>query len=285
MKQEDPKPILAFLYDFDKTLCTKDMQEYTFFPQLDITPKAFWEEANRLSSEYKMDSVLAYMYMMIKKMRASSKELLFTRNEIQALGKAVEFFPGVESFFKRMNAFANKQGVVLEHYIISAGLREIIEGSAIAGEFREIFASEFHYDRYGAPDWPLMTVNYTGKTQYLFRINKGVLDVSDDHSLNNFTPKNERRIPFENMVFFGDGMTDVPIMKLVKEYGGRSIAVYRKESYKKVKQLLAQNRVNYLMEADYSEASDLEKLSKDLIKRMAINAHLREFERAQRESI
>lgn len=277
-KVSTPKPIVALLYDFDKTLCTKDMQEYTFMPQLGLTPEDFWAEANALSTHDKMDSVLAYMYLMIKKMRASSTELRFTRSDISALGNAVEFFPGVESWFERMNKYGARQGVEVEHYIISAGLREIIEGSKIAANFKEIYGSEFHYDRYGAPDWPLLTVNYTGKTQYLFRINKGVLDVSDNESLNAFTPKEARRIPFENMAYFGDGMTDVPCMKLVKEYGGVSIAIYTQESYEKVKQLLTQNRVNYLMEADYREGGELERLSKDLIKRMAIDSHLRALE-------
>lgn len=285
-KVEHPqKPTVAFLYDFDKTLSTKDMQEYTFLPQLGITPKEFWAEANAMSSHDKMDTILAYMYLMIKKMRASSKELRFTRDEIRALGHAIEFFPGVESWFKRISNYGSRQGVDVEHYIISAGLREIIEGSKIASNFKEIFASEFHYDRYGAPDWPLLTVNYTGKTQYLFRINKGVLDVSDHRSLNSYTPEENRRIPFSNMAFFGDGLTDVPVMKLVKEYGGTSIAIYTKESYKQVKQLLAQNRVNYLMEADYSEGGELERLAKDLIKRMAIDSHLTELEREQLSSV
>ncbi len=279
------KPIVALLYDFDKTLCTKDMQEYTFMPQLGLTPKDFWAEANALSTHEKMDSVLAYMYLMIKKMRASSSDLRFTRNEIRALGNAVEFFPGVESWFKRMNNYGARHGVEVEHYIISAGLREIIEGSKIAANFKEIYGSEFHYDRYGAPDWPLLTVNYTGKTQYLFRINKGVLDVSDTESLNAFTPKEARRIPFSNMAYFGDGMTDVPCMKLVKEYGGVSVAIYTQESYKKVKQLLAQNRVNYLMEADYREGGELERLTKDLINRMAVDSHLRALEREQAMSV
>ncbi len=277
----DAQPIIGLLYDFDKTLATKDMQEYTFLPQLGLMPKEFWAEANALSHGEKMDSVLAYMYLMIKKMRASSAEFRFTRDDIRALGHAVEFFPGVETWFKRLSNYGAKLGVKVEHYIISAGLREIIEGSKIAENFKEIFASEFHYDRYGAPDWPLMTVNYTGKTQYLFRINKGVLDVSDDQSLNAYTPAEARRIPFSNMAFFGDGMTDVPVMKLVKEYGGVSVAIYTKESYKKVKKLLAQNRVNYLMEADYSEGSALEQLAKDFIKKMAIDSHLRALEREQ----
>lgn len=278
---EKERPVVALLYDFDKTLCTKDMQEYTFFPQLGLSPQDFWDEANALSTEDKMDSVLAYMYLMINKMNAAPKEQRFTRADIKRLGRAVEFFPGVESWFKRMNAYAAKQEVLLEHYIISAGLREIIEGSRIAEFFTEIFASEFHYDRYGAPDWPLLTVNYTGKTQYLFRINKGVLDVSDDRSLNAFTPKDARRVPFTNMVYYGDGMTDVPCMKLVKEYGGVSVAIYTEESRAKVQELLLQNRVNFLMAADYTEGSELEKLTRRLIKRMGVDSRLRRQEREQ----
>ena len=274
---------VALLYDFDKTLCTKDMQEYTFLPQLGLDARHFWDETERYTHEEGMDPVLAYMYLMLRKMRASGEEFSFRREDIRELGRAVEFFPGVRDWFGRMRRYGEREGVHVEHYIISSGLKEIIEGSAIAREFRAIFASEFHYDRYGAPDWPLMAVNYTGKTQYLFRINKGVLDISDNDSLNRYQPENERRIPFRNMIYIGDGMTDVPCMKLVRSYGGTSIAVYTEQSYPHVRELLKQERVNVLVPADYREGKTLDKLLFRLIRRMADTDKLLRMEAEQRE--
>lgn len=274
-------PILALLYDFDKTLCTDDMQTYTFLPQLGLEAKPFWDEANAYTAQEGMDSVLAYMYTMLRKMRADTHDFTFKREDLCELGRDVQFFKGVETWFDRVNAFGAELGVEIQHYIISSGLREIIEGSKIAPYFKAIFASEFHYDRYGAPDWPLMAVNYTGKTQYLFRINKGILDISEDRALNSYMPEGKRPVPFRNMIYLGDGLTDVPCMKLVKEYGGVSIAVYTAESHAKIEALLKQKRVSYLFEADYSEGSALEQQVFQVLKKMALTDQLKREEERQ----
>jgi 2-hydroxy-3-keto-5-methylthiopentenyl-1-phosphate phosphatase len=247
----DSRPIVALIYDFDKTLCTKDMQEYSFIPKVNMDAKDFWKESNALAEEKKMDRVLAYMYLMLERAQATRQRIW--REDFVALGKDLEFFPGVEEWFSRIQQFGNEMELDVEHYIISSGLREIIEGSSIFKYFREVFACEFLYDQNHVACWPKNAINYTTKTQFLFRINKGVLDISNDIDLNKYTPEDERRVPFRNMIYIGDGMTDVPCMKLVKVNGGCSIAVYQQGERQNVEELLKHKRVDFLASADYSE--------------------------------
>ena len=261
------RPVIALMYDFDKTLCTKDMQEYTFIPNVGLTPEEFWAEAGELSAGKKMDPVLAYMYLMREKAHAA--KIPVKREAFVRLGRDLEFFPGVESWFERINRFGKELGVTTEHYIISSGLREIIEGSSIYGAFRDVFACEFLYDENDTVCWPKNAVNYTTKTQFLFRINKGVLDIDNDADLNRYTPEDDRRVPFRSMIYIGDGLTDVPCMKLVKVNGGYSVAVYPEGKRDRVKELLAGDRVNLIEPADYSEGSGLELAVKDMMRKMA----------------
>lgn len=279
------KPIFALMYDFDKTLSPRNMQEYAFISDIGMTPEAFWAECDKTMYENHMDQILAYMYVMFKKARG---KFLFTRDTLRSLGKGVELFGGVESWFDRVNAYAEKHGMKAEHYIISSGLKEIIEGTAIADKFERIYAAEYCYDEDGVPCWPAMAVNYTSKTQFLYRINKGVLDVTENDLLNEFMPEEKRRVPFRNMVYIGDGLTDVPCMKLVRANGGHSIAVYRDEKDSGNK-LLLKGRVDYLLKADYTEGSDMEKTVFALIdlaeaanRTMAM--HIRSVEQAQKEN-
>ena len=194
--------------------------------------------------------------------------------EAVKLGRDLEFFPGVTEWFDRIRRFGDELGVTVEHYIISSGLREIIEGSEIADAFREVFACEFLYDENEVACWPKNAVNYTTKTQFLFRINKGVLDISNDVDLNTYTPEDERRVPFRNMIYIGDGLTDVPCMKLVKVNGGYSIAVYGDETLPKVRPLLADNRVNFIEPADYREGSELDSTVKNILRKMLLTDSL-----------
>ena len=271
-------PVVALMYDFDKTLCTKDMQEYTFIPSLEESAAVFWKETGELARKEKMDSILTYMYLMIRKSR--DRHLSITRDVFVNAGRDIRLFPGVDTWFKRINAFGKKQGLEIEHYIISSGLKEIIEGCPVSREFKEIYACEFHYDENGTADWPKMAVNYTNKTQFLFRINKGILDVSNDGDLNAFVPEDERRIPFRNMIYIGDGMTDVPCMKLVKVNGGKSIAVYQKNDRSIVNRLLTDMRVDYIARADYRNGSDLEqKIRKIIVKISAVDELVSEHEK------
>lgn len=277
------KPVIALMYDFDKTLCTKDMQEYTFIPNVGMTPKEFWSEAGSLAQGKKMDGILAYMYVMLEKARAAHVPI--RREDFVKMGKDLKFFPGVETWFARINQFGSDHGVTIEHYIISSGLREIIEGSSIYHAFREVFACEFLYNENNVACWPKNAVNYTTKTQFLFRINKGVLDLSKDEELNKFTPEDDRRIPFRNMVYIGDGLTDVPCMKLVKVNGGCAIAVYQNRKKDKVTDLLLHNRVDYLELADYSEGSKLEQTVQNVICQMAMKDSLVQYSKAQKKAI
>ena len=257
---------IAIMYDFDKTLCTKDMQEYSFIPKVNMSVCDFWGNATKLAKENKMDRILAYMYLMIKEAR--HEEISIKREDFVELGKDLEFYEGVESWFKRIDEYSKENNVIVEHYIISSGLKEIIEGSSINNNFKDVFACEFFYDGSGVACWPKNVVNYTTKTQFLFRVNKGVLDLSNDDDLNKYTADNEREIPFRNMIYIGDGLTDVPCMKLVKVNGGISIAVYNKRRNRIVKDLINDNRVNFIEKADYKENSELECLVKDIIVNM-----------------
>ncbi len=248
------KPIAAIMYDFDKTLSTKDMQEYAFIPGIGMTAESFWDECNRLTKENNMDQILSYMYVMLTEARGKK---LLNRQEFNKLGESVELFDGVLTWFDRVNEYAESIGVAVEHYIISSGIKEIIEGTLIAKYFKEIYAAEFLYDEQNVPVWPAMAVNYTSKTQFLFRINKGVLDVTEHRELNEYTPEEERRSPFSNMIYIGDGFTDVPCMKLVKLNGGHSVAVYSSDD-DSARKIMNQGRVDYLAKADYSPGSKIE---------------------------
>ena len=277
------KPIIAFLYDFDKTLCTTDMEDYAFIPSLGMTPREFWALANGFGHANRMDGILAYMYTMIQE--SEKRDLPFTRESLREMGRDIVLFPGVEGWFRRINAFGEEQGVQVEHYVISSGLREIIEGSAISGEFKEIYASEFYYDGEGRPVWPKLTVNFTAKTQFVYRINKGVLDVSDDKTLNDSMPDDSKRVPFTNMIYIGDGLSDVPCMKMMRAYGGQAIAVYQASNRVGVEDLLAKGRVDFIFKADYSEGTALDLTVKNIIRKMAISDQLWEENAQQLRSI
>lgn len=260
------RPVAALIYDFDKTLCTKDMQEYGFIPSLGMKAEDFWREVNDLTDREQMDNILAYMYLMVEKSRERGR--LVTRETFRQQGNDVEFFPGVMSWFERINRFGEEMDIEIQHYIVSSGIREIIEGTPIAGAFRKIYACEFMYDEKGIIRWPKFAVNYTAKTQFLFRINKGVLDIDSQSArrLNQFTPENERPVPFANMIYIGDGLTDVPCMKLVKSHGGQSIAVYdSSQGDALARSLMRDNRVNFIAPADYKAGQPLEKIVQAVI--------------------
>ncbi len=276
------KPIIAIMYDFDKTLCTKDMQNYRFIPSLGIEVGEFWDYTNYVQTTEKMDSVLAYMYAAVK--ISKEKNIPIKRSGLEENGKSIEFFPGVVEWFKRINEFGKANNVEIEHYVISSGMKEIIDGTIISSEFKNIFACEYLYDDEGNAVWPKTAVNYTNKTQFVYRINKGVLDISNDTDLNRSMPDDSKRIPFENMIYIGDGLSDVPCMKMMKSYGGKAIAVYQQLD-EKVKELLRKDRVDFIYPADYSENSGLDKTVKDIIVKMSISDKLNQEYTAQLKSI
>ena len=256
------RPIVALIYDFDKTLCTKDMQEYAFIPSLGMDSVTFCKEVNDFASKNQMDPILAYMFMMTKMARG---KVLLTKNVLREQGKTVELLPGIPEWFSKIREFGETEGVRIEHYIVSSGLTQIILGTGLADEFSGIYASEFLYDENGVPIWPGLALNYTSKTQFIFRINKGIRDITEAKALNSFTPQSERRIPYRNMIYIGDGLTDVPCMKLVKLNGGRSIGVYQGDDDSQVCDLIRHDRVNYITRADYRFDQELASIVKKLI--------------------
>ncbi len=275
-------PIAALIYDFDKTLSPKDMQEYSFLPGIGMKPEDFWGECRDVQLESGMDSVHAYMLMMKRRSRGTN---LLTRRSLEGLGREVEFFPGVETWFERINKIGLKAGVRVEHYIISSGLREIIEGSRIAGAFKAVFAASFVYGEDGLAEWPATAVTYTEKTQHLFRINKGILDITNDRDLNGFTPEYKRRVPFANMIYVGDGLTDVPCMKMTKMKGGTSIAVHAEGKSELCDNMILQGRCDYAVLADYTEGSEIEEVVTRLLYKISANSeclklHEKQIERA-----
>lgn len=266
------KIILAICYDFDKTLSPDDMQSQGFIQALGYDVQEFWKESNELAERNEMDSNLAYMYMMSVK---SKGKVPFTRETLMNAGKGIGFFPGVLSWFDRINAYGREHDVEVQHFIISSGLKEMVEGSAIGDKFRKIYASSFYYDKNGVAVWPSQVVNYTGKTQFLFRIEKGALDVND-RNVNEPLDEEYYAVPFRNMVYIGDSDTDIPCMKLVNSKGGHSIGVFdpKTQDKSKVFKMLEDERIRYYVPADYREGSALDILVKDIIVRTEANEKL-----------
>ena len=270
---------IGILYDFDKTLCTTDMQEYDFIKNLGMTSDAFWGEAAAITAGHEVEKILAYMFVMIKKCK--EKGIPLTEEYLRSCGQHVELFNGVLTWFDRINEYGRSQGVEIEHYIISSGTYEIIQGTPIAKYFKRIYACRYMYDENGEALWPALAINYTLKTQYIYRISKGTLDVTDDYNLNRVQDESLRRIAYHNMIYIGDGLTDIPCMKLVKERGGKSIAVYPAGNREHVKPLVEDARINYVCMADYSPDSPLERIVKLMIEKMAILEKLNKQEKEQ----
>lgn len=269
------KPIVAIMYDFDKTLSTTDMQNYGFIPALGMTPNQFWGATGEFSKKTGCERILSYMYMMIALSREKGVDL--SRKALNKMGSGIQYFPGVERWFNRINSYGAKKGVKVEHYLISSGTKEIIEGCSIYKQFKEVYGCEFLFDEKTLqPIWPKLAVNYTQKTQYFFRISKGALDVTDDAKVN--TKGVDHRVPYSNMIYMGDGMTDVPCMQLVKDNGGKSIAIFAKGNKDTIRTLLRGGRVNYACLADYTDGSHLDKIVKAVIDNVATNAVLRDQE-------
>ena len=265
----------AICYDFDGTLAPGNMQERDFIPAIGMKTSQFWNEVKDLSSEHEADNILIYMWLMLRK--ANAKEVQVRKKDFESYGKNLQLFPGVVDWFKKINIYGSESGVKIHHYIISSGIREMIAGSPISKHFTRIYASSYVYDHHGIAIWPALALNYTTKTQYLFRINKGSLDVFDHSIINDFVPHESRPMPFKHMVYIGDGETDVPCFRLVKDQGGHSISVYKPSAPKakaKAEKLLKEGRVNFLAPADYSEGKKVDQIVKALIDKVAADRHL-----------
>ena len=232
-KTKGSLPVLAICYDFDKTLTPDDMQAQGYIQSVGYDVRRFWEETDELAHAHGMDANLAYMYKMVIEAEGN---LVLNRKALMEYGSRVKVFPGVDRWFERIRAYGKENGVIVEHYIISSGLQEMIEGTEMArnGAFDRIYASSFYFNERGLAKWPAQVVNYTNKTQFLFRIEKGTLDVNDP-GVNDYYPPDQIRVPFRNMVYIGDSDTDIPCMKLVNVNGGHSIGVYNPETGRKEK--------------------------------------------------
>ena len=262
------RPKMAICYDFDRTLSPDDMQTFTLIPSFGVDKGEFWHESDMLAVENLMDNNLAWMYELIKYSKFKGKSL--RREYFKEIGRDVQLYNGVLSWFENVNAYAAERGIDVEHYIISSGLKEIIEGSAIAPYITRVYASSYLYSADGIAEWPAQAVNYTTKTQFIFRIAKGYLEEYDAR-VNDSMPHSERNVDYENIVYIGDSATDIPCMTLVKQKGGYSIGVYDPvtNNKKKVYQLFADGRLNFYAPADYSEDSAIFSYMKNVIDEIA----------------
>ena len=283
-KHKEERPVIAICYDFDKTLSPTDMQAQGFIQSVGCDVNEFWTESNTLGEKNDMDQNLAYMLTMKQK---SEGKVLFTKQQLAEYGSKVDLFKGVDTWFKRIKRYGEEQGVIVEHYIISSGLKEMIEGTKVADDFEKIYATSFYYNDNGVAVWPAQVVNYTNKTQFLFRIEKGVLDINDPGVNDSFDPS-EIRVPFRNMIYIGDSDTDIPCMKLITVNGGYSVAVYDPETKDKNKayKMMREKRIKFFASADYSEGTELDEIVKAIIDRTCANEKLENlFYKQQKEQI
>ncbi len=264
----------AIIYDFDGTLARGNLQERSFIPDIGMSKEDFWRHVKANKKEYDADEILVYMHLMLEK--ATDTGIALSKDALRKHGHDAPLFPGLAGkvWFERMNQFAADHGIALEHYIISSGIEEMIMGCPIADAFHHIFASKFIYQN-GNAAWPGVAINYTTKTQYLFRINKGILNHWDNDAINAYVPERERPIPFERMIFVGDGDTDIPTMKMLTYKGGYSIAVYDpapgKRDITKIHKLISEGRVDFVAPADFEDKSQLDIIIRGILGRIELS--------------
>ena len=277
------RPTVALIYDFDGTLSPGNMQEFGFIQAIGQTPDEFWSKSNAAPEGQEVSSILSYMKLMIDEAR--KKGISLTRDSFVSFGKDIALYKGVKEWFSLINDYGRRHGVNVEHYINSSGQTELIEGTSIAKEFKKIFACSFWYDGDGVAVWPAVAVDYTGKTQFLFKIAKGIMDISDNTKVNESQKEDDKPIPFSHMIYLGDGTTDVPCMKIVKMFGGNSIAVYSPENgrqYETARKLLKQNRVNFICEADYRVGGPMYEVVTTIIDKIKAESDFHALQRKNR---
>ena len=276
--------IVALVYDFDGTLSPGNMQEFGFIQAIGKTPEEFWKMSDEIAKGQDASNILAYMKLMFDEAKKAGIKL--RKDDFRRFGERIELFNGVREWFRLINEYGKSKGVRIEHYINSSGLAEMIEGSPIAKEFKRIFACSFLYNDNGEAEWPGVAVDYTAKTQFLFKINKGILSIRDNKRVNESQLEENKRIPFPSMIYFGDGETDVPCMKIVKMFGGNSIAVYNPKAERKkniARKLLRQKRVNFICPADYSRDGMMYRIVCAIIDKIKAEFELRKLEDQPRE--
>jgi phosphoserine phosphatase len=258
MAQRFFQSTIAVVYDFDGTLSPQPMQEYTVLPKIGIEPREFWARVNRDARETESDMMLVYMRHILEELEKGRIDV--KRDDFAAMASRIKYFPGVATWFTRMNRYVRSKSagkVKIQHYLVSAGQKEILDGVSIRKHFKRIYASEYHFNHHGVATFPKLLVTDTMKTQFLFRINKGREGVSE--SINEHMPESERPIPFQNIIYVGDGMTDVPSMALTKKSGGHTVAVYHPGGRGRdvCVKLLNAGRADFIAAADYRVGSKL----------------------------
>lgn len=274
---------IAIAYDFDGTLAPGNMQEHSFIPKLGIDKAQFWSDVKAQAKKHDMNEILTYMQLMLK--RADEKEIQITKKAFLDHGKEITFFAGVEDYFDEINAYARTKGIEIDHYIISSGLRDILKGTKICKHFKVAFASAYKFNVNDVAEWPALAIDYTSKTQFLFRINKGIVNAWDNSEINKYYEEEDRPMPFSRMIYLGDGETDVPAMKTVTDQGGTSIAVYNpnqktkagKNAKKICQDLIAQKRATYIAPADYTDGSSLYRIIQLTIDKIAAETELKAY--------
>ncbi|MDI1484716.1 HAD family hydrolase [Polyangium sp. y55x31] len=274
MVQEKPLLRTALVYDFDGTLAPGNIQEHSLIPNhLGLRPADFWQLVHEVKKAEDADEVLVYLRLLLVK--AAERSVKLTRAILQEHGAKTPLFQGVASWFARIDEHAAQRGLRLEHYVISSGNEEMIAGTSIHHVFRQVFASRYFYDDQGNAVWPAVAINYTTKTQYLFRINKGVDNNWNNEAVNRWQPMAERPVPFSRIIYLGDGDTDIPSMKMVRHQGGHSVAVFDPERWAKGElqgkayNLIAEDRAHFVVPADYREGSQLDITIKGILGRIA----------------
>lgn len=257
---------IALLYDFDYTLAHGFMQQFGLMQDLGFDDVMdFFQSCEKVSLDTQMDMCLSSMCGIVELAKSQGKNV--TKEYLRNFGKDIAYYKGVTEWFDKINAIGRSFGYEIEHYIISSGIKEIIEGSQIAKHFTRIYANFFAYKN-GIAFWPSQVVNYTSKTQYIFRVRKGALDDLASLDAINAKMKDEDVLPFKNIIYIGDSQTDIPSFKVIKNSGGMSICVFDKNSENSKNTALkcfVEGRCNYYTEADYSEGSDLYNLISNYI--------------------
>lgn len=258
---------VALVYDFDGTLAPGNMQEFGFVQAIGKDPNEFWNRTHEMAVCNDASTILCYMYLMLQEAKVNGISL--KRENFKKFGSMIKLYKGVEEWFSLINQYGKSKGLNIKHYINSSGLKEMVEGTPIAKEFENIYACSFLYDAEGNAYWPAVTVDYTTKTQFLFKINKGIREVSDNKRINDYVAKEDRPIPFEQMIYFGDGETDVPSMSVVKSQGGHAIAVYGNPQKKATAvKLINEQRVDFVCKADYSEGGEIHSTVKRILNKI-----------------
>ncbi len=274
------KPTVALVYDFDGTLSPGNMQEYDFLQEVGITDSAeFWAQNDEDARRNDASNILCCMKLILEKSQSARKPI--KRGSFQKYGQGVQFYKGVTEWFDLINEFGRQEGLNIEHYIISSGIKEMIEGTPIAKHFKKIFACTFLYNENDVACWPAVAVDFTSKVQFLWMINKGVDKVADNSEINKYIPDEERAVPFKHIVYMGDGFTDVPCMKLVKQNGGKSIAIFNPDggSLTTPENLIKDNRVNFICPGDYTRGGPLHTMIQAILRKIKYDHEFNQMER------